>query len=103
PIEPLYHQLPSLIRLRKPGPTYLPGAGERLPLRSASFSLVIIDNVIDHTFAPADIVREISRILETRACLYLTVTVHTVWRAILHKVLAALHIDKGHPYTFTSW
>jgi len=103
PLEQFYRQRPSLIRLRKPGATYLPGAGERLPLRRASFSLVIIDNVIDHTFAPAEIVREISRILETRGCLYLTVNVHTVWGAILHKVLAALHIDKGHPYTFTSW
>lgn len=102
PLEQFYRQRPSLIRLRKPGATYLPGTGERLPLRSASFSLVIIDNVIDHTYAPAEIIREIARILDTSGSLYLTVNVHTWWGAVLHKLLAVLRIDKGHPYTFTS-
>ena len=102
PLERFYRQTSSLTKLRKPGSTYLAGTGERLPLRDGAFSLVIIDNVIDHTYAPAKILQEIARVLETAGYLYLVVNVHTRWGAILHGLLAALRIDKGHPYTFTS-
>lgn len=102
PLELFYRQTPSLTKLRRPGSTYLAGTGERLPFRNASFSLVIIDNVIDHTYAPAKILQEISRVLEASGYLYLAVNVHTRWGALFHTLLAALQIDKGHPYTFTS-
>jgi SAM-dependent methyltransferase len=102
PLEDFYRQKPSLIKLRKPGSTYLQGTGERLPFPDGSFSLVIIDNVIDHTHAPALVLQEISRVLEASGHLYLSVNVHTRWGAFLHQVLADLHIDQRHPYTFTS-
>ncbi len=102
PLEPFYRQQPALIKLRNPGSTYLEGSGERLPLGDGSCALVIIDNVIDHTFAPAKILQEISRVLEPCGRLYLSVNVHTKWGAFLHNLLAILRIDKGHPYTFTS-
>ena len=102
PLENFYNQKPSLIKLRKPGTIYLQGAGERLPFPDASISLVIIDNVIDHTHAPAAILQEISRVLDDSGYLYLTVNVHTRWGALVHELLATLHIDKRHPYTFTS-
>lgn len=102
PLEGFYRQRPALIKLRNPGATYLEGSGERLPLEGGSCVLVIIDNVIDHTFAPELILREISRVLEPQGRLYLSVNVHTRWGAFLHNLLAVLRIDKGHPYTFTS-
>jgi SAM-dependent methyltransferase len=102
PLEPFYRQRASLVKLRSPGATYLAGSGERLPLDDASCALVIIDNVIDHTYAPGKILQEISRVLEPSGRLYLSVNVHTVWGAFLHNLLALLRIDKGHPYTFTS-
>jgi SAM-dependent methyltransferase len=102
PLEPFYREQPALIKLRNPGSTYLEGSGERLPLEDASCALVIIDNVIDHTYAPDNILQEISRVLAPRGRLYLSVNVHTRWGAFLHTVLAVLHIDKGHPHTFTS-
>jgi len=102
PLERFYSQTPSLVRLRRPGATYLTGTGEQLPLEDGSCSLVIIENVIDHTYAPSKILQEISRVLEASGDLYLLVNVHTRWGAFLHNVLAALHIDKGHPYSFTS-
>lgn len=40
--------------------------------------------------------------LEPAGHLYLAVNVHSRWGAFLHGALAAFHIDKGHPYTFTS-
>lgn len=102
PLEDFYRQQPSLIKLRKPGSTYLQGTGERLPFPDGWFSLVIIDNVIDHTHAPAAVLQEISRVLERSGHLYLSVNVHTRWGAVLHQLLADLHIDQRHPYTFTS-
>jgi ubiquinone/menaquinone biosynthesis C-methylase UbiE len=102
PLEHFYRTQPSLVALRRPGVTYLDGTGERLPFADASCSLVIIDNVIDHTYAPRKILDEIRRVLEPDGHLYLSVNVHTAWGAHLHGILAALRIDKGHPYTFTS-
>jgi len=102
PLESFYRQQPSLVRLRNGGATYLSGSGEQLPVADESCGLVIIDNVIDHTFAPERILREISRVLAPSGRLYLSVNVHTGWGAFLHNALAVLRIDKGHPYTFTS-
>ena len=102
PLESFYSQQPALIALRSGHATYLEGSGEHLPLEDASCALVIIDNVIDHTYAPGRILEEISRVLEPQGRLYLCVNVHTQWGAFLHDVLATLRIDKGHPYTFTS-
>jgi ubiquinone/menaquinone biosynthesis C-methylase UbiE len=102
PLEHFYRTRPALVSLRTDGVTYLDGTGEQLPFEDASCSLVIIDNVIDHTYAPQKILREIQRVLEPDGRLYLSVNVHTAWGALLHEVLAILRIDKGHPYTFTS-
>ena len=102
PLEHFYRTQPTLVALRRPGVSYIDGTGERLPFEDVSCSLVIIDNVIDHTYAPRTILDEIRRVLEPRGHLYLAVNVHTRWGAQLHALLALLHIDKGHPFTFTS-
>jgi SAM-dependent methyltransferase len=102
PLEHFYRMQPTLVALRNPDVTYVDGTGERLPFEDASSSLVIIDNVIDHTYAPGKILEEIHRILRPDGHLYLSVNVHTYWGFLLHSLLAVLQIDKGHPYTFTS-
>jgi SAM-dependent methyltransferase len=102
PLEHFYRTQPSLAALRDPAVTYIDGAGERLPFEDGSIALVIIDNVIDHTYAPKAILDEIDRVLAPDGRLYLAVNVHTRWGAWLHGILSALRIDKGHPYTFTS-
>ena len=102
PLEHFYRRTPSLVSLRHPAVTYLTGTGEQLPVKTGSCSLVIIDNVIDHTQAPGRILDEIRRVLQPYGCLYLSVNVHTLWGAWLHRALAALQIDRGHPYTYTS-
>jgi SAM-dependent methyltransferase len=101
PLEPFYRQQPHLIRLRSADPIYLPGSGEHLPIADNSVALVIIDNVIDHTYSPGSILQEISRVLQPGGQLYVCVNVHTARGAVLHDLLALLRIDKGHPYTFT--
>jgi SAM-dependent methyltransferase len=102
PLEHFYRTQPALVALRNPAVTYVDGTGERLPFDNESCALVIIDNVIDHTYAPGKILEEIHRILRPDGHLYLSVNVHTRGGYWLHSALAALHIDKGHPYTFTS-
>ena len=102
PLEHFYRTHPALVALRNPAVTYVDGTGERLPFDDGSCALVIIDNVIDHTYAPGKILDEIHRILRPDGHLYLSVNVHTRWGFLLHSALAGLQIDKGHPYTFTS-
>lgn len=102
PLEHFYRTQPDLVALRKPGVTYRQGSGEHLPFADGSCWLVIIDNVIDHTYAPQKILQEIRRVLSRDGYLYLSVNVHTWWGWALHTLLAALRIDKGHPFTFTS-
>jgi SAM-dependent methyltransferase len=102
PLEPFYRTRPSLVSLRRPGVTYLHGTGESLPFEAESCSLIILDNVIDHTYAPRGILDQIHRVLTPGGVLYLSVNVHTVWGAAIHGVLATLHIDKGHPFTYTA-
>lgn len=62
-------------------------AGENLPFPDASFDVVLCDNVIDHAEAPAQIVRELARVLAPGGLLYLTVHVHHPF----YRAAAALH------------
>ena len=101
PLEEFYRQSSTLTKLRKPEVTYTKGTAEHLPYPDSFFSLVIIDNVIDHTHAPVKVLQEIHRVLENKGLLYLAVNVRTAWGALVHKVLGTFHIDKGHPHTFT--
>jgi len=51
-------------------------AGERLPFADASFDVVLCDNVVDHAESPAEIARELSRVLSPGGLLYFTVNFH---------------------------
>lgn len=62
-------------------------AGESLPFRDQCFDVVICDNVVDHAESPAQIVRELVRILAPDGLLYFTVNVHHS----LYRVAAGMH------------
>ena len=51
-------------------------AGELLPFADASFDVVLCDNVVDHAESPAEIARELSRVLVPGGLLYFTVNFH---------------------------
>jgi SAM-dependent methyltransferase len=51
-------------------------SGETLPFSTASFDVVLCDNVIDHAENPGDIVRELGRVLKPDGLLYFSVNVH---------------------------
>jgi SAM-dependent methyltransferase len=61
--------------------------GERLPFADASFDIVLCDNVVDHAEDPAEIARELSRVLAPGGLLYFTVNFHHP----LYSVAARLH------------
>ena len=72
-------------------------AGESLPFRNHSFDVVICDNVVDHAESPAQIVRELVRILAPGGLLYFTVNIHHS----LYRVAAGMHSSwraAGLPY-----
>lgn len=54
----------------------LAARGEDLPLETASFDIVMCDNVVDHAENPRRIVEEICRVLKPGGLLYFTVNVH---------------------------
>jgi SAM-dependent methyltransferase len=71
----------------------LAASGENLPFETASFDIVMCDNVVDHAEDPRRIVEEICRVLKPGGLLYFTVnvhhpfyhlaaTVHAGWRAL---------------------
>jgi SAM-dependent methyltransferase len=67
--------------------------GEYLPFESASFDLVLCDNVVDHAENPRRIIEEIARVLKPGGTFYFEVnvhhplyhfaaTTHAAWRAL---------------------
>jgi SAM-dependent methyltransferase len=100
-LEEFYKSSPELTEFRNPAVRHLTGTGEALPFPDDHFSLVIIDNVIDHVHAADRVLGEIRRVLIPGGIMYLAVNIHTSWGAFLHRILANLRLDPGHPYTFT--
>ena len=101
PLAEFYGEFPSLVAVRNPDVEYVKGQGEKLPYPDGYFSLVIIDNVLDHVNNAEGVLDEIFRVLADDGVLYLELNIHTLWGCLLHILLAKLNIDKGHPYSFT--
>jgi ubiquinone/menaquinone biosynthesis C-methylase UbiE len=101
PLEEYYKSNSTLCKLRNSSVRYGAGSGEKLPFDAGNFSLVILDNVLDHVHAATGVLKEIHRVLEKGGLLYLAVNIHIPWGAFLHRILSRLRIDRGHPYTFT--
>ncbi|HJR76037.1 MAG TPA: class I SAM-dependent methyltransferase [Nitrospiraceae bacterium] len=101
PLEDFYRSNSRLSELRNRSVTYGVGSGEKVPFGDETFSLVILDNVLDHVHGAGQVLDEIHRVLSKGRFLYLAVNIHIPWGAFLHRILSRLKIDRGHPYTFT--
>lgn len=101
PLSSFYEQKPALIQLRDRQVTYLTGGGESLPFEDGKFSLVIIDNVIDHTKSPETVLREIRRVLRPGSVLYLSVNVRTNWGLCVRRAMEVFEVDPGHPHSYS--
>jgi SAM-dependent methyltransferase len=102
PLEDFYRSNPTLTKHRDGAVRYTKGTGEELPFPDRKFSLVILDNVLDHVQSAEGVLREVRRVLADDGLLYFAVNVRTLPGTVLHTVLAKLQIDKGHPYSFTA-
>jgi ubiquinone/menaquinone biosynthesis C-methylase UbiE len=102
PLSEFYSRNAELAAQRSSGVSYLSGGGEQIAFPDRTFDIVIIDNVLDHVWAPGKVVEEIRRVLTPQGVLYLELNIHTDWGRLLHSMLAKLRIDKGHPHSFTA-
>lgn len=102
PLGDFYKENRNLIALRDKSVNYVTGGGEAIPFPDSHFSVVIIDNVLDHVNSPSAVLNEINRVLSKDGLLYIELNIHTFWGYLLHSLFSKLRIDKGHPYSFTS-
>ena len=101
PLGDFYGDNKDLVAVRDANVNYITGKGEEIPYPDGHFSVVIIDNVLDHVDNAEGVLNEIHRVLADDGVLYMELNVHTYWGFLLHVLLAKLNIDKGHPYSFT--
>jgi len=86
-VDPLAAEYASLFPAWQRRATTVAAYGEALPFADASFDVVLSDNVVDHAERPAEIVRELARVLAPGGLLYFTVNVHHP----VYSLAAALH------------
>lgn len=102
PLEGYYASDPNLTALRTEGVSYREGVGEELPVEDDSMDLVVMENCIDHTQDPDQVMNEISRVLRPGGVVYLTVNCRTPVGYVVHRILSKLAVDAGHPHTYTA-
>jgi SAM-dependent methyltransferase len=101
PLNKFYSTNEHLCKLRNPEVQYLSSPGEEVPLESSSCDFLIIENCIDHVQDMKGVMSEIRRLLKPGGILYLTVNARSRFGYYIHRILAKLAIDPGHPHTFT--
>jgi SAM-dependent methyltransferase len=101
PLNGAYAERPEFEALRSPEVRYLEAPGEAVPLEAGHFDLVIMENCIDHVRDVDAVMREIVRLLGSSGVLYMTVNARSRPGYFVHRVLARLALDPGHPHTFT--
>lgn len=77
PLNDFYSSNPELVRLRDPSVRYQTGTGEALPFEDSRFSLVILDNVLDHVQEASGVLRDIHRVIAQDGIFYFAVNIHT--------------------------
>jgi SAM-dependent methyltransferase len=98
-IDPLARGYVENLNFDRRGVQLVGGIGERMPLRDASFDVIICGNVLDHVDQPDKTLTEMRRVLKPNGRLVLTMHIIPRWllpvRGILNKV------DTGHPHHLT--
>jgi SAM-dependent methyltransferase len=102
PLNRFYATSEHLTRLRNPEVRYLDSPGEEIPLTTGGYQLVVMENCIDHTQDPEQVMSEIVRLLVPGGTLYMTVNARSRLGYWVHRLLARLELDPGHPHTFTA-
>lgn len=101
PLAPFFQEYRRDASLDTKGIHFCAAMGEHLPLRSRSFRLVIMHNVLDHCSDPNKVLSEVKRVLEEDGLFDFMVYIRTRWGRLVRGVMELFHIDRGHPYSFS--
>lgn len=101
PLSRFYSSDPHLKRFRSKEVRYIDSPGEALPVDDGSYDLIVMENCIDHTRDPSLVLKEIHRALSSDGILYITVNGRARVGYFIHRCLARLKLDPGHPHTYT--
>ena len=94
----------SIVRLARHQNRYCTAKGESLPFPDSVFDVVICNNVLDHSEAPENILKEVHRVLQANGRLALGVDTSSIMGLFLRSL--ARHICKNsgsfllHPWDF---
>ena len=101
PLEDYYGSQAEFVHVRDRGVTRHSGTGEDILSLNRTFSLIILDNVLDHMKDPGCVLRGIHKSLEPGGIMFISLNIYTRFGALLRKAMEYLEIDKGHPFNFS--
>lgn len=101
PLEDYYRAEPSLVGLRDRRVHYHLGSGEDISCLNKVFSLIIIDNVLDHVRDPERVLKEIHSNLVPGGIMFISINIYTRFGSIVRDLIERWEIDKGHPFNFS--
>jgi SAM-dependent methyltransferase len=101
PLEDYYASRPDFVSARDEAVMRRTGRGEDVAFLNKIFSVVILDNVLDHMKDPGGVLSGIHKSLETGGIMFISLNVYTRFGAALRNILEYLQIDRGHPFNFS--
>ncbi len=103
-VEPLYEVFEESTEFKKYREfpvSYVEGVGENIPFPDKYFNLIIIDNVLDHTRNPKQVLSEAGRVLKDDGIIYLSLNIRSKLGLRIRDFLEEhFEFDKGHPHSF---
>jgi SAM-dependent methyltransferase len=101
PLEDYYGSQPEFAEVRDRGVVRHRGTGEDVLSLGKTFSLIILDNVLDHMKDPGRVLRGIHRSLDPRGVMFISLNIYTRFGALVRNIMECLEVDKGHPFNFS--
>lgn len=101
PLEYYFNTRPEFIAVRDRAVIRHNGIGEDVNKLGKNFSLVIIDNVLDHMKDPATVLRGIHQCLKENGIMFLSLNIYTDLGVLIRNAIELIQIDKGHPFNFS--
>jgi SAM-dependent methyltransferase len=101
PLEDYYGSQAEFVHVRDRGVTRHNGTGEDILSLNKTFSLIILDNVLDHMKDPGCVLRGIHKSLDPGGVMFISLNIYTRFGAMVRNAMECLEIDKGHPFNFS--
>ncbi len=101
PLENYYQTQPDFTHARDTNVSRYSGTGEDILTMGRQFSLVIIDNVLDHMKDPGTVLSGIHTSLVDNGIMFFSLNVYTEFGVMVRNTMELLQIDKVHPFNFS--